>query len=105
MRIGMKRAFGLICIIFLLITTFGNKLFYTVQATSPLHFADGCCHWNMYLSINLAKDSAFLVSMYDIKNQEFPQELISLTYGQSITDKCIDWETTEKLIFEAAEKL
>ena len=38
-------------------------------------------------------------------NQKFPQALDSLVYGQSITDKCIDWETTEKLIFEAAEKL
>ena len=28
-----------------------------------------------------------------------------LVYGQSITDQCIDWETTEKLIRETAEKL
>jgi 3-deoxy-7-phosphoheptulonate synthase len=28
-----------------------------------------------------------------------------LVYGQSITDQCIDWETTESLIRETAEKL
>ena len=28
-----------------------------------------------------------------------------LVYGQSITDQCIDWDTTEKLIREAAEKV
>ena len=48
---------------------------------------------------------AMLESNLVAGNQEFPQELVSLIYGQSITDKCIDWETTEKLIFEAAEKL
>lgn len=37
--------------------------------------------------------------------QAFPQPLDQLTYGQSITDQCIDWPTTEKLIRAAAEKL
>ena len=27
------------------------------------------------------------------------------TYGKSITDPCLGWEKTEKLIFEIAEKL
>lgn len=31
-------------------------------------------------------------------NQAFPQPKESLTYGQSITDKCIDWETTMQLL-------
>ena len=30
--------------------------------------------------------------------QKFPQPLDQLVYGQSITDACIDWETTEKII-------
>jgi 3-deoxy-7-phosphoheptulonate synthase len=34
--------------------------------------------------------------------QKFPQPLDQLVYGQSITDACIDWETTEKLILAAA---
>ena len=28
-----------------------------------------------------------------------------LTYGQSVTDKCIDWETTEELVRWAREQL
>lgn len=31
-------------------------------------------------------------------NQPFPQPLDKLTYGVSITDGCIDWATTEKLV-------
>ena len=38
-------------------------------------------------------------------NQKFPRPLDELTYGQSITDQCIDWETTEDLVLETAEKL
>ncbi len=30
--------------------------------------------------------------------QKFPQPLDQLVHGQSITDACIDWETTEKLL-------
>jgi 3-deoxy-7-phosphoheptulonate synthase len=35
--------------------------------------------------------------------QKFPQSLDKLCYGQSITDACIDWETTERLILNAAK--
>ena len=38
-------------------------------------------------------------------NQSFPQPLDQLVRGQSITDKCIDWATTEALLHEAAEFL
>ena len=31
-------------------------------------------------------------------NQSFPQPIDDLKYGVSITDGCIDWETTEKMI-------
>ncbi|MBL9176858.1 MAG: 3-deoxy-7-phosphoheptulonate synthase [Verrucomicrobiaceae bacterium] len=34
-------------------------------------------------------------------NQKFPQPLDQLVRGQSITDACIDWDTTEKLLREA----
>jgi 3-deoxy-7-phosphoheptulonate synthase len=37
-------------------------------------------------------------------NQPFPRALDTLVYGQSITDGCIDWETTERLVLEAAEQ-
>ena len=38
-------------------------------------------------------------------NQSFPQPIEDLTYGQSITDQCIDWKTTEIVIREAAAEL
>lgn len=37
--------------------------------------------------------------------QKFHQPLSQLRYGQSITDACIDWETTETLILKAADQL
>ncbi len=38
-------------------------------------------------------------------NQPFPNPAGDLTYGQSITDACIDWDTTERIVLEAAETL
>ena len=38
-------------------------------------------------------------------NQKFPQPLDQLVRGQSITDACIDWDTTEALLREAAKTL
>ncbi len=35
--------------------------------------------------------------------QKFPQPLDQLVHGQSITDACIDWETTEKLLLAARQ--
>ena len=37
-------------------------------------------------------------------NQPFPRSPGTLVYGQSITDACIDWETTERLVLEIAEQ-
>ena len=48
---------------------------------------------------------AMLESNLVAGNQSFPQPLDQLVRGQSITDKCIDWETTERLLTEAAAKL
>lgn len=48
---------------------------------------------------------AMLESHLHSGNQTFPQPLEQLTYGQSITDQCIDWETTERLVCEAAARL
>jgi 3-deoxy-7-phosphoheptulonate synthase len=33
-------------------------------------------------------------------NQSFPQPIEDLKYGVSITDGCIDWESTEKMILK-----
>jgi 3-deoxy-7-phosphoheptulonate synthase len=38
-------------------------------------------------------------------SQPFPQPAGALVYGQSITDGCIDWETTERLLVETAAAL
>ncbi len=38
-------------------------------------------------------------------NQKFPQQKETLKYGVSITDGCIDWPTTKRLLIEAHEKL
>ena len=37
--------------------------------------------------------------------QAFPQDKENLQYGVSITDACIDWETTEQLLRDAYKKL
>ncbi|MEM6912304.1 MAG: 3-deoxy-7-phosphoheptulonate synthase [Verrucomicrobiota bacterium] len=47
--------------------------------------------------------SAMLESNLVEGNQPFPQAPEQLTYGQSITDACLDWETTADLLREAAQ--
>ena len=54
---------------------------------------------------NTGVTSAMLESNLVAGNQKFPQPLADLTYGQSITDKCIDWDTTVELIREARAAL
>ena len=48
---------------------------------------------------------AMLESNIEAGNQKFPQPLEDLTYGQSITDKCIDWPRTEALLQAAVQAL
>jgi 3-deoxy-7-phosphoheptulonate synthase len=48
---------------------------------------------------------AMLESNLVAGSQPFPKPPGSLVYGQSITDACIDWETTERIVLEAAERL
>ncbi len=43
---------------------------------------------------------AMLESFLEAGNQKLNSGLEGLTYGQSITDKCIDWATTEELVRE-----
>jgi len=43
---------------------------------------------------------AMLESNLHAGNQPFPQPLEKLKYGVSITDECMDWETTEALVRE-----
>ncbi len=48
---------------------------------------------------------AMLESNLKAGNQKFPQPVDDLVKGVSITDKCIDWETTARLLHEAHKKL
>ena len=54
---------------------------------------------------NKAITGAMLESHLLAGNQSFPQSLGNLTYGQSITDQCIDWDTTERIVRDAASQL
>ncbi|MFK7160905.1 3-deoxy-7-phosphoheptulonate synthase [Marinospirillum sp. MEB164] len=38
-------------------------------------------------------------------NQSIPKDKSQLQYGVSVTDACIDWDTTEKALLDMAEKL
>jgi 3-deoxy-7-phosphoheptulonate synthase len=38
-------------------------------------------------------------------NQSIPNDKSQLKYGVSVTDSCIDWETTERILLEARDKL
>jgi 3-deoxy-7-phosphoheptulonate synthase len=38
-------------------------------------------------------------------NQSIPDDLSQLKYGVSVTDGCVDWATTEKMLRDAAAKL
>ncbi|MGJ8677512.1 MAG: 3-deoxy-7-phosphoheptulonate synthase [Akkermansiaceae bacterium] len=48
---------------------------------------------------------AMLESNLVAGNQSFPRPIEDLTYGQSITDQCIDWDTTEALVRDTAASL
>lgn len=48
---------------------------------------------------------AMLESNLVAGSQPFPRPVGALVYGQSITDACLDWDTTERLVLDAAERL
>jgi 3-deoxy-7-phosphoheptulonate synthase len=47
---------------------------------------------------------AMLESNLVAGSQPFPRPVGSLVYGQSITDACLDWETTERLVLDVADQ-
>ena len=65
--------------------------------------------WRSVVDQRLAGNDALVALMLESYlgegNQKFTGNPADLTYGVSITDECISWETTEKLILWAAEKL
>jgi 3-deoxy-7-phosphoheptulonate synthase len=54
---------------------------------------------------NTAIIGAMLESNLTAGSQPFPRPAAELVYGQSITDPCIDWDTTRATILEAAARL
>jgi 3-deoxy-7-phosphoheptulonate synthase len=60
---------------------------------------------NQILEGNNSIIGLMLESHINAGNQKIPADLSALEYGVSITDGCIDWETTEKLLLSIADKL
>jgi 3-deoxy-7-phosphoheptulonate synthase len=54
---------------------------------------------------NRSISGVMIESFLEAGNQPTPQDLTQLKYGVSITDKCIDWETTERTLWEAHGRL
>ena len=65
--------------------------------------AENCV--NQILEGNRSIVALMLESNLHAGNQPIPADLKQLKYGVSVTDACIDWETTEKLLRGAREKL
>ena len=68
----------------------------------PLVMADvinQICHGNKAL-VGVMIESNIVAG-----NQKIPQDLSQLKYGCSVTDACIDWETTENMLRDAAARL
>ena len=68
----------------------------------PLVFND-CVH--QIIEGNQSIVGMMLESNIGPGNQKLQSDLKSMKYGVSITDACIDWETTEKTILDAHDKL
>ncbi len=54
---------------------------------------------------NKALNSVMIESNLEAGNQEIPEDFSQLRYGVSITDKCIDWTTTEEILRTACKRL
>ena len=78
----------------------GNKnKDYTLQPK----VADNCI--NQVLKSNQSIIGFMLESNIEEGNQKITPDLNDLKYGVSLTDACINWESTEKLLLRLAEKL
>jgi 3-deoxy-7-phosphoheptulonate synthase len=60
---------------------------------------------NQILEGNSAITGIMLESNIHSGNQSIPADASQLAYGVSVTDACIDWESTEKLLREVRHKL
>jgi 3-deoxy-7-phosphoheptulonate synthase len=71
-------------------------------ALQPLVMAD-CVH--QILEGNRSIIGFMIESNINAGNQSIPKDLSQLKFGVSITDPCIDWQTTEKMLRDARNKL
>lgn len=60
---------------------------------------------NQIIEGNTSIVGAMVESHIGAGNQKIGKDLSELKYGVSVTDACIDWETTEVAILKAADKL
>jgi len=60
---------------------------------------------NQIMDGNKSITGVMLESNIGAGNQKLAEDLSELEYGVSITDACIDWETTETILREARDKL
>ncbi len=65
------------------------------RGTNPLKILNG----------NQALVGVMIESNLVAGNQKIPEDLSQLIYGCSVTDACVDWDTTETMIREAAQRL
>ncbi|MFN0151453.1 MAG: 3-deoxy-7-phosphoheptulonate synthase [bacterium] len=72
------------------------------HAIQPMVFRD-CVH--QILEGNRSIIGLMLESNLHAGKQPIPKDPAQLAYGVSVTDACIDWETTEALLRESREKL
>lgn len=57
------------------------------------------------LTGNSSISGVMIESYLEAGNQKIPADLSQLKYGVSITDACIDWPTTERILLDAHKKL
>ena len=60
---------------------------------------------NQIVEGNTSIIGAMVESHIGAGNQKIPKDLADLKYGVSITDACVDWQTTETMLRNANEKL
>jgi 3-deoxy-7-phosphoheptulonate synthase len=92
------------------------------KAGLPLNISVDCSHGNSHkkpelqslvvencvnqiLEGNKSIVSFMLESHLHWGNQSIPEDLSQLKYGVSVTDACMDWQTTEEVLREAHNKL
>ncbi|NTW99255.1 MAG: 3-deoxy-7-phosphoheptulonate synthase, partial [Geobacteraceae bacterium] len=63
------------------------------------------CVVDQLLAGNSSISGVMIESNLEAGNQKIPDDLSKLKYGVSITDACIDWDTTEKILINAHSRL